>query len=75
MKFIQKVGQMSWERLTGILNNRLKMKLYLKNNPTIDCIECTPEELRAMLCQEVHAFNNAVEEIADICLSYVLLVD
>lgn len=51
------------------------MKLYLKNNPTIDCIECTPEELRAMLCQDVLAFNNAVEEIADICLSYVLLVD
>ena len=51
------------------------MKLYLKNNPTIDCIECTPEELRAMLCTDIPAFNNAVEEIADICLSYVLLVD
>ena len=51
------------------------MKLYLKNNPIIEYIECTPEELREMLHQDVPAFNNAVEEIADICLSYVLLVD
>ena len=51
------------------------MKLYLKNNPTIDCIECTPEELRAMLCTEMPAFNNAIEEIAENCLAYVLLLD
>ena len=52
------------------------MKLYLKNNPTMEYIECTPEELRTMLEKDISAFNYAIDEIVENCLTtYVLLVD
>lgn len=52
------------------------MKLYLKNNPTIECIECTPEELCSMFEKDVPTFYSAVDELAETCVStYVLLVD
>ena len=51
------------------------MKLYLKNNPTIEYIECTPEELRTVLEKDVPAFESTIEELAENYMTYILLVD
>ena len=52
------------------------MKLYFKNNPTIEYIECTPEELQKFLEREIPNINRAVEELTENCATtYVLLVD
>lgn len=51
------------------------MKLYLKNNPTIEYIECTPSELLTMFEKDVPAFQSAVDELAETYTTYILLVD
>ena len=51
------------------------MKLYLKNNPTIEYIECTPEELQTVLEKDVPSFETAVEELIENCATYIFLVD
>lgn len=51
------------------------MKLYLKNNPTIEYIECTPNELLTMFEKDVPAFQSAVDELAETYTTYILLVD
>ena len=52
------------------------MKLYLKNNPTIEYIECTPEELRTMLDKDITAFDSVADELAETySTTYILLVD
>lgn len=52
------------------------MRLYLKNNPEVDYIECTPEELRDMFEKDIPAFNSAIDELAETySTTYILLVD
>lgn len=51
------------------------MKIYLKNNPTIEYIECTPNELLTMFEKDVPAFQSAVDELAETYTGYILLVD
>lgn len=50
------------------------MKLYLKNHPSIECIECTPEELQIMVGRDL-CIDKAIEEITEDCMIHVLLID
>lgn len=51
------------------------MKIYIKNNPTVEYIECTPEELHSMFEKDVPAFQSAIDELAETYTTYILLVD